>query len=129
MPREITLVTPAPITLEVLVLSAQDVDPTLRVRQVENGALIQLVDEADAGVVLTLQQSSTLLVPSEIDRLLPEGSLSPAVRAAVHEGAERTEAAWTEAFAPFDGRGERGVAVAQGIARRLGGSCIVQDGR
>lgn len=129
MPREITLVTPAPITLEVLVESAQAVDPTLRIRQVESGALLQLVDEADAAVVLTLQQSSALQVPSEIERLLPEGALPPAVRAAVHEAAGRTAAAWTEAFAPFDRRGERGVAVAQQIAHRLAGSCIVQDGR
>lgn len=129
MPREIILVTPAPIALEVLVASAEEVDPTLRVRQAERGALLQLVDEADAEVVLTLQQSSALQVPTEVERLLPERSLTPAVRAAVYEASVVGAAAWTEAFAPFERHGERGVAIAQGIARRLGGACIVQDGR
>lgn len=129
MPRELTLVTPVPITLEALVLSAQALDPTLRIRQAEGGALIQLVDDADAAVVLSLQQPSTLQVTSEIDRLLPEGSVTATIRAAIHQAAERTEAAWTEAFAPFGTRGELGVAVAQGLAEGLGGTCVVQDGR
>jgi hypothetical protein len=129
VPREIVVITPVPVTTEELLLAAQEVDPTLRFRQVGGGAVVQLVDDAGSQPVLSVQQPSALRVPSEIERLLPAGSVPAPVRAAVVAAAESGEAVWLEALAPFDARGAVGVAVARRLAARLDGACVVQDGR
>lgn len=129
MPREIVIITPVPVTTEELLLAAQEVEPTLRFRQVGGGAVVQLVDDADSAPVFSVQQPSALRVPSEIERLLPAGSVPAPVRAAVVAAAESGGAVWLEALAPFDARGSVGVEVARRLAARLDGACVVQDGR
>jgi hypothetical protein len=115
MPRELYLITPAPVNIESLVVAAAVVDDQLGVRALYGGAALQLVDGAD-NAVLTIENSRLLQDP--LDAALLTAGLD------LGSG----EAWWTEAVAPWGADGEPGVEVAAGIARVLGGKLRVEDG-
>ena len=115
MPRELYLVTPAPVSIEALVAAAAVVDDQLGVRALYGGAALQLVDDAEVAV-LTIENSRLLQDP------LDAASVAPRVE--LGDG----EIWWTEAVAPWGSEGESGVEVAAGIARVLGGQLRVEDG-
>ena len=115
MPRELSLVTPAPVSIEALVAAAAVVDDQLGVRALYGGAALQLVDGADVAV-LTIENSRLLQHPLDAAQ----------VTAGLDLGA--AEAWWTEAVTPWGADGEPGVEVAAGIARVLGGQLRVEDG-
>ena len=115
MPRELYLVTPAPVNIESLVAAAAVVDDQLGVRALYGGAALQLVDDAEVAV-LTIENS----------RLLQDPVDASLVTTGLQFGA--TELWWTEAFTPWGSDGEAGVAVTAGIARVLGGQLRVEDG-
>ena len=115
MPREIYLVTPAPVSIESLVAAAAVVDDQLGVRALYGGAALQLVDDADLAV-LTIENP----------RLLQDPLDASLVTTGLEFGA--AEVWWTEAVTPWGSDGQAGVAVAAGIARVLGGQLRVEDG-
>ena len=115
MPRELYLVTPAPVNIESLVAAAAVVNDQLGVRALYGGAALQLVDDVDVAV-LTIENS----------RLLEDPVDANLVTTALEFGAG--EAWWTEAVTPWGPDGEAGVAVAAGVARVLGGQLRVEDG-
>ena len=63
MPRELYLVTPAPVSIESLVAAAAVVDDQLGVRALYGGAALQLVDDADVAV-LTIENPRLLQDPA-----------------------------------------------------------------
>jgi hypothetical protein len=113
MPRELYLVTPAPVSIEALVAAAAVVDDQLVA--LYGGAALQLVDGADVAV-LTIENSRLLQHPFDAAQ----------VTAGLDVGAG--EVWWTEAVTPWGADGEPGVEVAAGIARVLGGQLRVEDG-
>jgi hypothetical protein len=115
MPRELYLVTPAPVNIESLVVAAAVVDDQLGVRALYGGAALQLVDDAEVAV-LTIENS----------RLLQDPVDASLVTTGLQFGA--AEVWWTEAVTPWGSDGEAGVEVAVGIARVLGGQLRVEDG-
>jgi hypothetical protein len=115
MPRELYLVTPAPVNIESLVAAAAVVDDQLGVRALYGGAALQLVDDAE-GAVLTIENSRLLQDP--VDASLMTTGLQ----------FDAAEVWWTEALTPWGSDGEAGVEVAGGIARILGGQLRVEDG-
>ena len=115
MPRELYLVTPAPVNIESLVAAAAVVDDQLGVRALYGGAALQLVDDSEVAV-LTIENS----------RLLQDPVDASLVTTGLQVGA--TEVWWTEAVTPWGSDGEAGVEVAAGIARVLGGQLRVEDG-
>jgi hypothetical protein len=115
MPRELYLVTPAPVNIESLVVAAAVVDDQLGGRALYGGAALQLVDDAEVAV-LTIENSRLLQDP--VDASLATTGLQ--------FGA--AEVWWTEAVTPWGSDGEAGVEVAVGIARVLGGQLRVEDG-
>lgn len=116
MPRELYLVTPAPVNIESLVAAAAVVDDQLGVRALYGGAALQLVDDAEVAV-LTIENS----------RLLQDPVDASLVTTGLQFGAA-AEVWWTEAVTPWGSDGEAGVEVAAGIARVLGGQLRVEDG-
>jgi hypothetical protein len=115
MPRELYLVTPAPVSIESLVAAAAVVDDQLGVRALYGGAALQLVDDADLAV-LTIENP----------RLLQDPLDAGLVTTGLEVGA--AEVWWTEAVTPWGSDGQVGVEVAAGIARVLGGQLRVEDG-
>ena len=115
MPRELYLVTPAPVNIESLVAAAAVVNDQLGVRALYGGAALQLVDDAEVAV-LTIENS----------RLLQDPVDAGLVTTGLQFGAG--EVWWTEAVTPWGSAGEAGVEVATGIARVLGGQLRVEDG-
>jgi hypothetical protein len=115
MPRELYLVTPAPVSIEALIAAAAVVNDQLGVRALYGGAALQLVDGADVAV-LTIENS----------RLLQQPLDAAQVTAGLDLGSG--EVWWTEAVTPWGADGEPGVEVAVGIARVLGGQVRVEDG-
>jgi hypothetical protein len=116
MPRELYLVTPAPVSIESFVAAAAVVDDQLGVRALYGGAALQLVDHVDIAV-LTIENS----------RLLQDRIDATAMTSGLDLG-DGDEVWWTEAVAPWGSDGEAGVRVAAGIARLLGGQLRVEDG-
>ena len=116
MPRELYLVTAEPVTAEVVVRAAAEVDDRLALRGLYGGAALQLVG-ADDRAVLTVQSSRRLADVSDLCRVTRGLLVSPG-----------DEAWWTEALAPWGAAGDPGVAVVAGVARRLGGQLRVEDG-
>ncbi len=117
MPREIYVLTAAPVTLEAVVRAAVEVDETLGLRrlQLSVGSALQLVGD-DGRAVLTCWTSRRLADGSDVQRItrgldLREGTVW-----------------WTEAQAPWGRAGDAGVAVAIRVAARLGGHVKVEDG-
>lgn len=115
MPRELYLVTPAPVNIESLVAASAVVDDQLGVRALYGGAALQLVDDAEVAV-LTIENS----------RLLQDPVDASLVTTGLHFSAG--EVWWTEAVTPWGSDGQAGVEVAAGIARVLGGQLRVEDG-
>ena len=115
MPRELYLVTPAPVNIESLVAAAAVVNDQLGVRALYGGAALQLVDDAEVAV-LTIENS----------RLLQDPVDASLVTTGLQFGAG--EVWWTEAVTPWGSNGYAGVEVAAGIARVLGGQLRVEDG-
>jgi hypothetical protein len=116
MPRELYLITPSPVRIESLVAAAAVVDDQLGVRALYGGAALQLVDDADVAV-LTIENS----------RLLTDAVDAAALTSGL-DLADRGQAWWTEAVAPWGSDGEAGVRIAAGIARVLEGQLRVEDG-
>jgi hypothetical protein len=115
MPRELHLITPAPVSIEALVAAAAVVDDHLGVRALYGGAALQLVDGADVAV-LTIENSRLLQHPHDAAQ----------VTLGLDLGSD--EVWWTEAVTPWGADGEPGVEVAAGITRVLGGQVRVEDG-
>ena len=115
MPREISLVSPEPVTTAVLVEAAAGVDGALVPRLLFGGWAVQLVDTRDVAV-LTIELSRLVEDPFDIERLT--GPLA-------HPG----PAWWTEATAPWGPAGEPGVRIAQALSELLGARLLVADGR
>jgi hypothetical protein len=115
MPRELYLVTPAPVSIEALVAAAAVVDDQLGVRALYGGAALQLVDGADVAV-LTIESSRLLQHPLDAAQVTAGLDLGTA------------DVWWTEAVTPWGADGKPGVEVAAGIARVLGGQLRVEDG-
>jgi hypothetical protein len=115
MPRELYLVTPAPVSIEALVAAAAVVDDQLGVRALYGGAALQLVDGTDVAV-LTIENSRLLQHPLDAAQVTAGLDL------------DAGEVWWTEAVTPWGADGEPGVEVAAGIARVLGGRVRVEDG-
>lgn len=134
MPREIVVLAPNPPDIAALVQAGAAVDPQLGMRTMGGGAVHQLcqVGEAEDVAVLSVQQPLAVDNGEEVARLLPGragrdlAAAGVALRAA--DGAPSPRLWWVEALAPWDARGEIGVAVARELASRLGGVCVVQDG-
>jgi hypothetical protein len=116
MPREVYLVTPEAVTFDAVVRAAAEVDDSLLLRGLYDGAVLQLVG-ADDQAVLTCESSRLLADPADVRRVTR--GLDP-------PGA--TDLWWTEAFVPWGAAGDPGVAVITGVARRLGGQVKVEDG-
>jgi hypothetical protein len=115
MPRELYLVTPAPVNIESLVAAAAVVDDQLGVRALYGGAALQLVDDAEVAV-LTIESSRLLQDPVDAGLVTTGLQLGDA------------EVWWTEAVTPWGSDGDAGVEVVAGIARVLGGQLQVEDG-
>ena len=117
MPRELYLVTAAPVTFEAVIRAAAEVDDTLALRGLYDGRVLQLVgSEGSPDAVLTLQSSRQLVDTFDVRRVtrgleVPDG-----------------EAWWTEALAPWGAVGDPGVAVMTRLAVRSGGRLRVEDG-
>ena len=116
MPRELYLLTPAPVQFDTLVAAAAEVDDSLLLRGLYGGAAVQLVG-ADDQAVLTIENSRLLADPFDARRVTRGLDVSEA------------EVWWTEAVVPWGAAGDPGVAVAKGVARLLGGQLRVEDGR
>lgn len=115
MPRELYLITPAPVSIEALVVAAAVVDDQLGVRALYGGAALQLVGSSDVAV-LTIENSRLLQDPLDAGYLTSDLDLG------------HSEVWWTEAVTPWGSDGEPGVEVAAGVARVLGGQLRVEDG-
>lgn len=115
MPREITLVSTAPVTTALLVDAAVGVDGALVPRLLHGGWATQLVDTADVAV-LTLELSRRVDDVADVERLIgPLPTAGPLW--------------WTEATAPWGPAGEPGVAIARALGELLGARVLVADGR
>ncbi|NMR21609.1 hypothetical protein [Cellulomonas fimi] len=119
MPREIVILSPTPPDARALVEAGAAVDPELGLRSLSGGAIHQVCRTADDGdhAVLSVHQ------PLQVDNLEEIARLLPAVAPRL-----TTPLWWVEALAPWGEPGRTGVAIAQELAVRLGGACIVQDG-
>jgi hypothetical protein len=115
MPRELYLVTSEPVSIEVVIAAAAEVDDQLLLRGLYGGAALQLVG-ADDRAVLTIENSRRLADPFDARRVTRGLELADA------------EVWWTEATARWGTGGDPGVAVVRGIARLLGGQLRVEDG-
>lgn len=115
MPREIYLLTEGAVTFEAVVRAAAEVDETLGLRQLYGGSALQLVGD-EGRAVLTCWTSRRLADGSDVQR--------------VTRGLDTLDGTvwWTEAQAPWGPAGDPGVAVAIGVAARLGGQIKVEDG-
>ncbi|GAA4623164.1 hypothetical protein [Cellulomonas oligotrophica] len=127
MPREIVLLAPVPPGTLALVEAGAAVDPELTLRSLHEGGVHQVVrsdpdDPApEAGTaVLSLSQPRRVDGPDEVRRLLPVLTALP--------GWTAEPFWWVDAVAPWGDAGRAGLAVAQEMATRLGGVCVVQDG-
>ena len=115
MPREISLVSTAPVTTALLVDAAVAVDGSLVPRLLHGGWATQLVDTADVAV-LTIEQSRRFEDVSDLERLTgPLPTAGPLW--------------WTEATAPWGLAGEPGVAIVRALGQLLGARLLVADGR
>ena len=115
MPRELYLVTSAPVDIESLVRAAADVDANLLLRGLYGGAALQMVGDEDRAV-LTVENSRLLADGFDARRVtrgleLPDGEIW-----------------WTEATAPWGSVGDPGVAVLQRLAQAMDGQLRVEDG-
>ncbi|EYR62296.1 hypothetical protein N866_09835 [Actinotalea ferrariae CF5-4] len=123
MPREIVVVSARAPDLTTLLEAGAAVDPGLGLRTMREGAVHQLclVGPDGSGDVAVLSVSQPLAVENaaELARLLP------GVAGLDHLAAPLW---WVEALAPWGDAGRVGVRVAQELALRLGGVCVVQDG-
>ena len=153
MPRELYLLTPEPVSFEVMIAAAAEVDDQLLLRGLYGGAALQLVG-ADDRAVLTIENSRRLADLFDPRRVTPDFWNDPEkARAKMRERDEldvavksvreletgirdnvelielgEAEVWWTEATAPWGAVGDPGVAVIQGVARALGGQLRVEDG-
>ncbi|KAB1654839.1 hypothetical protein F8O01_13160 [Pseudoclavibacter chungangensis] len=116
MPRELTLVTRRPPTVDELRDAAREHDPDAIVANVRNGA-VQMVLDARRDVILSMQYSTFVGVPDEI------ATRQPAAATAVPG-----PAFWTEVWIPFGPTGHRSAAIARGIAERCQGVCADESG-
>jgi len=115
LPRDISLVTPVPVTIEPLLRAAGAVDGDLAPRSLLAGSAVQLVDRDDIAV-LTVANSRRIDDPAEIARVVPGLALPDG------------ELWWTEAVAPWGPRGAAGAEIIAALARALGGTFRVEDG-
>jgi hypothetical protein len=141
VPREIVVLSPVPPDARVLVDAGAAVDGRLTLRTLDGGAVHQIcrvtdaadaTQETDGAVpavppvpavlpVLSVHQPLQADDAAEVARLLPDS-------AATAVAGWRPPFWWVEALAPWGAAGDDGVAVAQELALRLGGVCVVQDG-
>nr|WP_297427765.1 hypothetical protein [uncultured Actinotalea sp.] len=131
MPREIVVLSPVPPDARALVEAGAAIDGRLGLRTLDGGAVHQLCrvetaadgtqDPGAARPVLSVHQPLQADDAAEVARLLP----GPAASAVVDW---HPPFWWVEALAPWGAAGDDGVAVAQELALRLGGVCVVQDG-
>jgi hypothetical protein len=131
VPREISLVSPVPVTLPVLVEAAVAVDGGLVPRRIFGGWAMQLVDGHDVAV-LTIELSHRVEDTFDIVRLtrlsgVPD-QLGPS-RAGAGEGEVPRELWWTEATAPWGRAGEPGVDIVRGLGELIGARILVEEGR
>ena len=128
MPREIVILSPTPPDARALVEAGAAVDPDLGLRTLDGRAVHQivLVDEShpDGGRgVLSVEQPLSVDNTAEIRRLLPQVTALP------DWATDGRPLWWVEAMVPWAADDARiGLAVAQELATRLGGLCVVQDG-
>jgi hypothetical protein len=115
MPREISLVSTSPLTLEALVAAGVRVDGTLVPRTLFDGWLVQLVDVDDVAV-LSVELSRRIEDAGDLERLTGPLPTTSAVW-------------WTEATAPWGVRGESGVRIARALGEVLGARVLVHEGQ
>ena len=115
MPREAYLVSAVPVDLEAVIRAAAEVDDTLGLRGLYDGAVLQLVGDDDRAV-LTVESSRRLDDLADVARVTR--GLTPPDDAAW----------WTEAMVPWGAVGDPGVAVLEALTDRLGGALKVEDG-
>jgi hypothetical protein len=130
VPREISLVSPVPVTLPTLVEAAVAVDGGLVPRRIFGGWAMQLVDEHDVAV-LTVELSHRVEDMFDIVRLtrlsgIPD-TLGP-VGAGAEQGGIGDELWWTEATTPWGRAGEPGVRIARRLGELLGARLLVEEG-
>lgn len=124
MPREIVVVSARPPDLQVLLEAGAAVDPQLGLRTMREGAVHQLcrVGQGAQGqdvAVLSVSQPLAVENAAELRRLLPATTAVQGLAPPLW---------WVEALAPWGDAGRVGVRIAQELALRLGGVCVVQDG-
>ncbi|GAA1857702.1 hypothetical protein [Myceligenerans crystallogenes] len=134
MPREITILSPRPLSDVEVLQAATDAIPEVGVRRIQPGALLQFAASSgdEAEIVLTMEQPSYLRAPEEIERLhpgtvLPAAMLEAMVQAAIDPAT--SQAVWIDATAPATPLGLVGAGICERLAAAAGGVCIVQDGR
>lgn len=120
MPREMSLTSTRPLTLETLVAAGAAVDGSLVPRSLFEGWALQLV-RAEPGepavAVLTVELSRQIADRGDLERLT--GPVPIPVGAEVW---------FTEATAPWGPAGETGVAIVRQLGALLGARVIVEDG-
>lgn len=131
MPRELYLVSSRAMTLTDLVEAGSQVDGSLVLRALKEGAALQLVDTDDVAVVtvdVSRQVFDTVDVEAVLGRPAPGGGSSPLDLAGRSEAGG--ELWWTGATAPWGPAGETGVRVVDELSVLLGASALlVEDGR
>lgn len=115
MPRELYLLSPRPVALPDIVAAGMEVDGSLALRALYEGAAVQLVNPAGVAVV-TIENSRLLEQTDDAARVIPGLALA-------------LSAAWyTEATAPWGADGAVGVAITRRLAELLGGDIRVEEG-
>jgi hypothetical protein len=114
MPREITILAQTAFDLADLARAAEGIDGAAEVREIDEGAAIQVLDQAGQSLV-TVYRARLVQTVGEIERLLPD---APNVALPV---------LWSDAVAPWGPLGEAGVSIALRLALRLEAVCLVAD--
>ncbi|WP_345800715.1 hypothetical protein AAIB33_14735 [Microbacterium sp. AZCO] len=118
MPRSSVALTPTPLSGDVIVAAAGQVQEqhpdleALEARAVDNGAVLQIV--ADDEVVLSVLRPRMLPTLDEVGRLLPT----------IDAPAETKW--WTDAYTPWQPAGAVGVAILEAAAEASGGLVVHQ---
>lgn len=114
MPREITILSPERHDLYALAEAAEGIDGADSVREIDDGAAVQVLTRAGA-ILLTVYAPRQLDSVGEVARLLPD---APVVALPTW---------WSDAYAPFGDGGEEGVSIALRLALGLHAICLVED--
>lgn len=114
MPRELVVLSVDEPTLATFVTAGAAVAPDLRVRSLDGGAVVEVVDARGTAVV-SVQLPERVDNQEEVLRLAPWTTL-------------RAPLWWTDAWAPWGAGGEVGVDIARALADEVHGELLVEDG-